>query len=176
MTATKDELLARLDTLGIDAVTHAHPPVFTVEESRDLRGSLPGAHCKNLFMKDKKGVVWLLSCLEDRPVDMKRLKRQLGSGHLSFGKPDLLMECLGVEPGSVTPFGLINDTERRVRGALDKAMMAMDPVNFHPLINSATTALSPDGLLRFIESCGHRPQLVDLDHDPADDAACAGGG
>lgn len=163
--ASPDDLLAHLAALGIDAVTHRHPPLYTVEESKRLRGALPGGHCKSLFLKDKKDRLWLVVALEDRAVDLKALRRTLGAtSTLSFGRPELLKEVLGVEPGSVTPFGLINDTERRVTVVLDKAMLDHDPLNYHPLTNEATTAIASADLLRFIGACGHEPVILDLDN------------
>lgn len=157
-----EALLARLEELGIAATTHEHPPLRTVEESRELRGDLPGSHCKNLFLKDKKGVLWLVVCLEDRRVDMNRLAGRLGSARLSFGRPPLLMEVLGVEPGAVTPFALANDAARRVRVVLDAEMMRAPLLNYHPLRNTATTAVTPEGLRRFIADCGHVPVEIDF--------------
>ncbi|MCG8508361.1 MAG: prolyl-tRNA synthetase associated domain-containing protein [Rhodospirillales bacterium] len=162
MPMTPEHLLARLDELGIETTTHRHPPVFTVEESKRLRGDLPGGHCKNLLLRDHKGQLWLLVALEDTPVDMKGLRPKLKSGRLSFAKSEQLMETLGVDAGSVTPFGLINDTDQRVQVALEERMMTQPLLNFHPLSNAATTAITPDGLLTFIASCGHRPLIVGL--------------
>ena len=158
--ATRTDLYARLDALGIAHRTVEHPPLFTVEDSKRLRGDIPGAHTKNLFLKCKKGSLWLLVALESTPIELKRLHGVIGSGRLSFGRPELLREVLGVEAGSVTPFALINDRDCRVSVLLDQAMLACDPVNFHPLENTATTALSSAGLLAFIDSCGHRPRIL----------------
>ena len=160
MPATREDLFARLKFLGISTETLDHPPVFTVEEARALRGDIPGGHCKNLFLKDDKGAIWLIVCLEDAQIDLKTAPARIGSRRLSFGKPDLLMEVLGVEPGSVTPFALINDTARRVNVVLDAAMMANALVNFHPLRNDATTTICSVDLVTFIESCGHTPKIV----------------
>ncbi len=160
--ATQDELFALLDDLGIETTTHRHQPVFTVEESRDLRGVLPGVHCKSLFMKDKKSVLWLVVALEDRKLDLKALGGIIGSARLSFASPDRLMEYLGVTPGSVTPFALINDRERQIRVVLDSDIIAADIANFHPLSNDATTAIQPGDLMRFIVQCGHEPEIADL--------------
>ncbi len=162
MHATREQLLRRLDELGIKSSTVDHPPVFTVEESKRLRGELPGGHCKSLFLKDKKDVLWLIVALEDRPIDLKQLRHRIGASNLSFGKPELLMELLGVEPGSVTPFALINDRERRVNVILDKGMMAKEVLNYHPLTNRATTTVSPADLLKFIRACGHEPKEIEL--------------
>ncbi len=160
MPATRDDLLARFTALGIDTQTRDHAPVYTVEEAQALRGEIPGGHCKNLFLKDDKGSLWLIVCLEEAQVDLKAAPAKIGSRRLSFGKPELLKEVLGVEPGSVTPFGLINDTEKRVNVVLDAAMMAHDLLNYHPLENSATTTIRAEDLVAFIRSCGHEPRVV----------------
>lgn len=167
MPHTPETLFQRFRELGIPIVNHSHPPLFTVADSKVLRGQLPGGHCKSLFLKDKRGALHLLVASEDRAVDLKQLRRRLGVGNLSFGSPDLLYEVLGVRPGAVTPFGLINDTGNRVHVMLDKGMLAHDPLNYHPLVNDQTTAISPQGLIAFIESCGHAPEVIDLDA-PAD--------
>lgn len=163
MPLTPEELFARLDALGIAHRTYRHPPVFTVAEAAALRGELPGGHCKSLFLKDKKGGLWLLVALEERPIDLKRLAAALGAPRFSFGSAELLYEVLGVRPGSVTPFALANDQQHRVAVLLDKGMLEHDPLNYHPLANDRTTAVAPADLLRFIAACGHRPRLVDLD-------------
>ncbi len=162
MPATPDDLFAFLRELGIETVTHRHPPLFTVEESKALRGSLPGGHCKSLFLKAKNGSLWLVVALEDRAIDLKRLAKDLGVGTLSFGRPELLYEVLGVTPGSVTPFALINDRGRRVELVLDAGMMALPLLNYHPLTNEATTAIASADLLRFVAACGHEPRIVQL--------------
>jgi len=162
MKRTRENLFERLADLGIETRTVEHPAAFTVEEAKAHRGALPGAHAKNLFLKDKKGSPWLVVCDEDRQIDMKALKTRIGSAHLSFGKAELLMQVLGVEPGSVSPFTLINDTDCQVRVVLDAELMAAEVLNFHPLENTATTQISADGLLAFIKSCGHQPDLVAL--------------
>ncbi len=160
--ATREELFARLAELGIGTETHEHPPVFTVEEAQVHCAHLPGGHCKSLFFKDKKRQLWLVVTLDDRRVDLKKLDRAVGAARLSFGRPELLAEVLGVVPGSVTPFALINDREGRVKVVLDREMMAMDLLNYHPLSNDATTAIAPRDLRRFIASCGHEPQDLDF--------------
>jgi Ala-tRNA(Pro) deacylase len=163
---TPEALLARLHALGITVATHWHPPLFTVEESKRLRGALPGGHCKSLFLKDKRGQLWLVVALEDARIDLKRLDRRIGSARLSFASAELLWQVLGVRPGAVTPFGLINDAERRVAVVFDSAMMAMDPLNYHPLVNDQTTAIRPADLLKFIAACGHEPRIVPLEDSP----------
>lgn len=157
-----EELLARLDALGIPNRTTAHPPVHTVEELKAVADAMPGGHCKNLFLKDAKGRLWLVVCLADTRVDLKRLPERIGSARLSFGSPDLLFAALGVRPGSVTPFALVNDRERRVSVVLEAAMLRHDPVHYHPLVNTMTTAVPPSGLLRFLEATGHRPEIAEL--------------
>ncbi len=162
MSATSDQLLELLTSLGIKTTTTKHDAVFTVEQARALRGEIPGGHCKNLFLKDKKGVLWLVVCLEDALIDLKGLPARIGSARISFGNADLLREVLGVEPGSVTPFALINDATHRVNVVLDDKMMACDVVSYHPLVNTATVTLTPDDLLKFIADCGHEPQIITL--------------
>lgn len=165
MPATPEELFAFLDRLGVETRTVSHPPLHTVEESRALRGDLPGAHIKNLFFKDKKGRLFLVTCLEDRNVNIKVLEKHLGSARLSFGKPELLWDTLGVKPGAVTPFALINDRGegRSVTFALDLALKDSDTINAHPLHNEATTAISSEGLMKFLAECGHDPTWIDFD-------------
>jgi len=163
MPATPDDLFRRLDALGIRHVTHRHPPLHTVAQSVELRGSLPGGHCKSLFLKDRKGGLWLVVVLEDRRVDLKALAERLGAPRFSFGSPELLLESLGVRPGSVTPFALMNDPQHRISVVLDAEMLAHDPLNYHPLVNTATTAIRPSDLLRFVADCGHEPRLVAFD-------------
>ncbi|MBI1208111.1 MAG: prolyl-tRNA synthetase associated domain-containing protein [Azospirillum sp.] len=160
-----EQLLARLTGLGLAVTTHDHPPLHTVAESKALRGSLPGGHCKSLFLKDKKDTLWLVVALEDTAVDLKHLHTRIGSARLSFASAALLWQVLGVRPGAVTPFGLINDHAIRVSVVLERAMLLRDPLNYHPLVNHRTTAIRPGDLLAFIESCGHRPRLIDLEID-----------
>tara|TARA_B100000029_G_scaffold210262_2_gene208094 strand:+ start:2565 stop:3086 length:522 start_codon:yes stop_codon:yes gene_type:complete len=163
MPATEQDLNQRLSELNIEWSTLRHPAVWTVEESKRLRGDLPGGHCKSLFLKDKKGRLFLVVTLEDREVDLKWLRRPIGAAQLSFGRPELLMEVLGVIPGAVTPFGLINDVEARVHVVLDRDMLERDPLNYHPLTNEATTAIAPNDLVAFVHACGHEPQILDFD-------------
>jgi len=159
---TPDHLFARLTQLGIATTTVTHAPMFTVADSRELRGSLPGTHCKCLFLRDKKGRMWLVATAEDRTVDLKALAATLGAGRLSFGSPERLMTHLGVAPGSVTPFAVINDTAGTVTAVVDQALLAAEIANFHPLVNTATTSIRPADLIRFLEACGHTPLICDL--------------
>ncbi len=162
MAYTSAEILARLAALEIEVTTVEHPPVATVEANKALRGELPGGHTKNLFLKDKKGGLWLVVALEDRVIDLKELRRRLASPPLSFARAELLRDALGVEPGAVTPFAVINDADARVRVVLDAAMLLIDPLNFHPLVNTRTTAIAPADLLRFLKATEHPPLLLDL--------------
>jgi len=155
--------MARLEELGIRTETHRHPPLFTVEESKAQRGALPGGHCKSLFLKDKKGALFLVVALEDRAIDLKWLRGPLGVKTLSFGRPELLMDVLGVIPGAVTPFAVVNDGANRVRVFLDSAMLERSPLNYHPLTNEATTAISPGDLVTFLAACAHAPRAIDFD-------------
>jgi Ala-tRNA(Pro) deacylase len=159
---TSEDLFARLGKLGIAVSTVEHPAVFTVEEARRHRGNLPGTFTKSLFLRDKKGAMWLVVCLEDRAVDLRGLAERIGAKHLSFGSPERLMRHLGVIPGAVSPFAVINDSARAVRVVLDRGVLAQDPINLHPLDNAKTTAIAAADLLRFLEAEGHAPELLDF--------------
>ena len=160
-------LFERLGALGIETRTLEHPPVFTVAESQAMRGTLPGGHCKSLFLRDKKGRQYLVVTLEDRAIDLKALRAPLGAGNLSFASADRLWATLGVIPGAVTPFALINVApEADLTVALDLGMLAHDPLNYHPLSNDMTTAIAPADLARFIRACGREPLAIDFDADP----------
>jgi Ala-tRNA(Pro) deacylase len=166
MATTPDQLFAFLDTLGIAHKTVSHPPLFTVEQSRALRGQIPGGHTKNLFLKDKKDAFFLVVALEDAVIDLKGLHRTLGaSGRFSFGSADLMRAILGVEPGSVTPFGVINDTTYRLTIVLDRPMMAHAILNFHPLVNTMTTAVTREDLMTFIKATGREPRVLQVSGD-----------
>jgi Ala-tRNA(Pro) deacylase len=160
--AREAALYARLGALGIGWTTHAHAPVFTVQEARSLRGTLVGGHTKNLFVKDKRDGLWLVVLREDVSVDLNRLAKELGAGRFSFGAPELLVATLGVPPGSVTPFAILNDRDNKVRVVLDAGMLALDPLNFHPLRNDRTTAIRADDLLKFLRGCDHEPVIAVL--------------
>jgi Ala-tRNA(Pro) deacylase len=156
------QLFERLDHLGIAHRSVEHPPVFTVEDAKALRGNLPGHHVKNLFLRNKKEEMWLVVALEDRAIDLKRLGEVLGAGRLSFGSAERLKRHLGVEPGSVTPLALINDGRRAVRLALDRTLANRAPVNVHPLVNTMTTTMDSAALLRFFSVTGHEPRWLDF--------------
>ena len=159
---TKADLLAFLDEIGVGHTTREHPAVFRVDEGHEIKAGLAGAHSKNLFLKDAKGQLWLISAADSTTIDLKRLPSVIGSARLSFGAAGLLHEALGVTPGSVTAFALINDADRRVRFVLDKVLAQAEQVNFHPLTNTATTTVSHAGLFGFLAELGVAPQIVDF--------------
>lgn len=165
MPATPDDLFACLARLGIESTTHHHAPAFTVEQGNQVWGDIPGIHCKNLFLKDAKGKLWLVVAPAHLRVDLKTLPKRIGSARLSFGSAALLAEVLGVEPGSVTPFALINDVTRKVIPVFDAWMMAQPLLNFHPLRNHMTTTLGADGLRRFLAHTGHVAEVVGLQEE-----------
>jgi Ala-tRNA(Pro) deacylase len=160
--ARENALYDRLRALGVAWVGYEHVPVFTVEEAAIVNASQPGGHTKNLFLKDKKGGLWLVVLRDDFRLDLNGLSKQIGAPRFSFGSGELLIATLGVPPGSVTPFALINDPERKVRVVLDSDMLKLEPLNFHPLRNDRTIAVSAADLLRFIADCGHAPQTMNL--------------
>jgi Ala-tRNA(Pro) deacylase len=163
MPATPEDLFAALDRLGIAHRTVTHPPLFTVEESQALRGAIPGGHTKNLFLRDKKGALFLVTALEDAAIELKSLHRRLGaSGRFSFGSADAMLETLGVMPGAVTPFGVMNDAAGRVTVVLDAELMRHTTINAHPLVNTMTTSIGREDLVRFLESTGHPPRIVPI--------------
>ena len=160
---TSDELLLGLATLGLEATTHEHPPLHTVEDSQALRGEIAGGHAKNLFVRDKKGKIFLLVLEETARIDLKRVHEIVGgAGRVSFGSPELMEEVLGVKPGSVTPFGAANDREGRATIVLDSALMRFERLNFHPLVNTRTTGLSRADFLKFLEAVGHPPMILPI--------------
>ncbi len=162
MPATQDELFALLDRLGIEHSTVTHPAFFTVEEGRLWHDSIPGRHCKNLFVKDRKGGVWLVVMPGDKRADLGKLEKTVGAPRFSFARPDVLQEVLELTPGSVTPFGLINDRQRRVTVILDQDMLDSEWLNFHPLHNAASTTLRSADLVRFVRALGYDPIIVRL--------------
>ncbi|MEP9397608.1 prolyl-tRNA synthetase associated domain-containing protein [Mesorhizobium sp. KR2-14] len=161
MPKSPDELFAFLDSLGISVSTTRHPPLYTVADSQALRGEIAGGHTKNLFLKDRKDNFFLVTVDEDAEVDLKQIHHVIGaSGKVSFGKPEALMELLGVVPGAVTVFGLINDTVGKVKLVLDSALMENDIINAHPLTNEATTSIANADLVRFVKETGHEPLVL----------------
>lgn len=167
---SREELFARFEALNIETETHEHPPIMTVEEGYAVWEGIAGVHCKNLFLKDAKKAYWLVVAPAERAIDLKTLNALIGAKRLSFARPERLREVLAVEPGSVTPFALINDDVAQVNVVLDKWMVEQDVLNFHPLENTATTSISANNLIRFIESCGHEPLVIDLERVPESEA------
>ncbi len=159
---TPEKLLLALADLGLKTSTLYHEAVFRVGEGDDIKSQLPGAHTKNLFLKDDKGQLWLISAEQSTTINLKTLPKTIGSGRLSFGSEERLYNALGVRPGSVTALGLINDPERKVRFLLDKALADADIVNFHPLTNTATTALPQADFRAFIASLGRELKIIDF--------------
>lgn len=162
--ATRQQLFDFFDNLGIKTKTYEHEAVFTVSESHKIKEDLPGGHSKNLFLKDKKGNLVLVICINDTDVDLKSFHKKYDCGRVSFGNADLLYEHLGVTPGSVTPFALINDKDaHNVSLVLDANLMNWDLLNFHPLENTATTAIARDDLMKFFKATGHEPTILPLE-------------
>ena len=157
-----EALMEKLEQLGIAFSVHHHPPLRTVEDSKALRGNLNGMHVKNLYLRDKKKRNYLIVAEEDRTIDLKTLHGFIGSDRLSFGSADRLFEMLGVRPGAVSPFTLINDLDNKVSLFLDAELMTASQLFFHPLVNDMTLGVSPDGLSRFFAHTGHEPHLVTL--------------
>lgn len=163
MPRSKEDLLAFLAELGIEVTTVSHPPLYTVADSQALRGEIPGGHTKNLFLRDRKDRLFLLTVAEDAEIDLKQVHTIIGaSGKVSFGKPEQLMAHLGVTPGAVTAFGVVNDREGAVTIVFDEALLEHDIINAHPLTNDATTSIGRDDLLRFVRATGHEPLILKL--------------
>ena len=169
MPATPEDLIAFLASLGVETSTVEHPALHTVEDSRGLRGDIAGGHTKNLFVKDKKGRLFLLVLEETARVDLKRVHEKIGAqGRVSFGNAEQLEKVWGVKPGAVTPFGAINDREGRVTVVIDRGLTLHERVNFHPLVNTRTTGLASADLVRFLRATGHDPAILDLAEAKAD--------
>lgn len=161
MPKTADELFTFLGQLGIEVSTITHPPLYTVADSQALRGEIAGGHTKNLFLKDRKDQFFLVTVEEEATVDLKQIHHLIGAAsRVSFGKPEALMDLLGVAPGAVTAFGVINDTAGRVKLVLDEALMAHAVINAHPLVNTATTSISAGDLVRFARATGHEAAIL----------------
>jgi Ala-tRNA(Pro) deacylase len=161
MPATPEQLFAFFDSLGIAHETIEHSPFFTVEDGKGLWNKIPGLHCKNLFLKDKKDKIWLVVMPGEARADIKRIAKNIGAANPSFGKPELLMEVMGLIPGAVTPFGLMNDAQKRVTVVLDRTMLESERVNYHPLRNTASTVIKSADLVRFIRALDYEPIIVD---------------
>ncbi|MBR7617952.1 prolyl-tRNA synthetase associated domain-containing protein [Phenylobacterium sp. 20VBR1] len=160
---TRPDLIAFFDAHGIDHATTEHEAVFRVGEGEEIKHGIAGAHTKNLFLKDAKGRLWLISAQDTTVIDLKRLHPVIGAARLSFGSAELMVDTLGVTPGSVTAFAMINDPDRRVTFVLDQALARSERVNFHPLTNTATTSMSQAGLRKFLAALGVAPLVVDFE-------------
>lgn len=171
MALSPKELLDYLQNLGIEVTTMEHPPLFTVADSQGLRGEIPGGHTKNLFLKDKKDNFFLVTVEEDAVVDLKSIHQVIGAAsRVSFGKPEKLLEYLGVIPGSVTVFGAINDRDHNVQVVIDADLMKYDVINGHPLTNEATTSIRREDLIAFLKSTGHEPRILAVSEGAKADA------
>ena len=162
MLKTQEELLNVLTQMGLEYANHEHPAVYTVEEADLHHDGIDGVHSKNLFFKDKKKNLFLVITLADKPIIIKEMAKKIGAKSPSFGKPDLLAEVLGVIPGAVTPFAVINDEDHRVKVILDKEMMENERLNFHPLVNTATTTIAAKDLVKFLEHCNQEFDIIRL--------------
>ncbi len=170
---TRESLLGQLESWGITTGTVDHEPLFTVEQSTNVHRQVAGDHTKNLFLKDKKGALFLVTAAHATQVNLKTLHKKLGCGRLSFGNADLMEEKLGVTPGSVTAFAVINDVDQNVRFILDANLANSEVINAHPLVNTATTSIARNDLMTFVEKTGHEVMIVDLEGDPVDSAPSA---
>jgi len=158
---TPQQLFAFLDQLGIPHKTVAHPPLYTVEQAREWNDKIDGLPCKNLFLKDKKDKLWLVVMPAEKRADLGKIKERVGTAPLSFGKPELLLEVLGLTPGAVNPFAVLNDAAKRVTMVLDSDMMQSEWVNYHPLHNEASTTIRSADLLKFLQALDYQPLIVD---------------
>ncbi|MEZ0262136.1 MAG: prolyl-tRNA synthetase associated domain-containing protein [Alphaproteobacteria bacterium] len=159
---TPDPLASKFAEMGIETTTYEHRPVFTVEEGADFKKLIPGGHTKNLFLKDKKDKIWLVTALDETQIDLKKLPARINGARLSFGNAELMVEVLGVTPGSVTPLALLNDVNRRVTPILDQGILGHKVMNCHPLRNDRTTCLKPEDLVKFMKNLGYDPLIVDF--------------
>ena len=160
----KDDLIRILNDHGFEFFIKEHAPLFTVEDSKAFRGQIEGAHSKNLFLKDAKANFFLISIEESASIDLKKTMQQIQSKKLSFAKPEYLQDILGIEPGSVSPFALLNDTKKQVKFYLDRSFLDSETVNFHPLINTATVNISPQNLIELIEKYHNPVNYIDLEN------------
>lgn len=162
MPVTREKLFEYLSGLNIAQTTLDHAPIFTVEDGADIKANMPGGHTKNLFLKDKAGQFFLICAQSDTQIKVNKLHPILGCKRLSFGKTEPLLDLLGVTPGSVTLFSILNDTEGLVTLIIDAALLKHDIVNFHPLLNDATTAISSADMIAFAKATGHDPIIMDF--------------
>jgi len=161
MTPQEQQVRARLEELGIAFTRHEHPPVATVEEAERHWAGIDATHCKNLFLRNQKGNRhYLVVVGHTKRVDLRAVADQIGDGKLSFGSPERLMTHLGLTPGSVSPFGLINDHGHQVRVVIDRDLKAATRLSFHPNINTVTLTVAAPDFARFLESSGNAVQYV----------------
>jgi len=160
-----DGLLTKLDELSIVHRTVSHAPMFTVQDSRAWRSDPEGGYSKNLFLRNKKGIMWLVTCHEDTVVNLKQLGELLGIGRVSFASKERLLKYLGVIPGAVTPFAVINDVDAQVQIALDEKLLEFDKLHFHPLDNAKTTTIANQDLIKFLHAVEHPPKTIRFDTD-----------
>ena len=156
------DIMMRLEQMGIAYTLHTHPPLRTVADSVSLRGKIDGTHIKNLYLRDNKKKNFIVVAEENRTIDLKSLHNDIGCGRLSFGSAERLFEFLGVRPGAVSPLTMINDPECRVRLVIDKAIVAADKINVHPLVNDKTLTIAMDGLRQFLEHTNHWSGRVEI--------------
>ncbi|MHC1547389.1 prolyl-tRNA synthetase associated domain-containing protein [Phyllobacterium sp. K27] len=161
MPKSYEQLMQFISDLGIEVSTVRHAAVFTVAEAQALRGKVTGAHTKNLFLKDKKDSFFLLTVDEEAEVDLKTIHTKIGAAsRVSFGKPEKLLEYLGLVPGAVSVLGVVNDVDHNVKVILDESLFDHEVINAHPLTNEATTSIRPPDLLRFLQATGHEPLIL----------------
>ncbi len=161
MPLSPKDLLTKLEELNIQTTTYEHEAVFTVDESSKIKQDIPGGHTKNLFLKDKKGNFFLIVAEGTAQIKLNSVHGLIGAkGRVSFGKPEALMELLGVKPGSVTAFAPINDIENKVSVIIDEPLLRYDLINCHPLTNEMTTTISREDLLEFLKHVNHEPQII----------------
>ena len=171
MPCTVEDLFAFLDRLGIEHHTTEHPPIFTAEQGHEWEDKIPGTGCTSLFLKDEKGGLWLVMIPADKRADLKGIAKRAGAPRFSFGKPELMMDVLGVTPGSVTPFALLNDTKKQIKVVLDEDMLRCDKVHYHPLHNAASTTLRAADFLKFVRALGYEPQIIECGKERAENNA-----
>ena len=157
-----EDLVSLLDMDCIPYRLYHHDAVFTVAQSQSIDRDIPGAHCRNMFLYDKKGNMILVTLRHETPLDLKKLSAELKIGRVSFGSPERLWQYLGVRPGSVTPFSVLNDHNKEVTLILEGEMMTETYINVHPLINTMTISLNPFDLLKFLEKRGIKYQILSL--------------
>lgn len=164
MIAIKTELFQIFENLNIENKTYYHDPLFTVDQALKVASTIAGSQCKNLFLKDSKNNLYLVVALHNTKIELKKLSKYLKAPELRFASAELLKNFLGVEPGSVTPFGLLYDREHKVIVLLDAQLFESAFIGFHPLENNATTVIKSNDLIKFIEYCNNEFQILNFNH------------